>query len=187
MKPTDEQHHACETFASGRELALTAGAGTGKTSVLVLMGQSTKKRGLYVAFNKSIANEAARRFGSNVTCSTAHSLAFRAVGRAYSERLGGSARLPSRETARRLGIVRDLPVNSTRITVSHQARLVMGMVRRFCYTTDHQLMARHLERINGLDNAGRTSSRASCCPTRCGRGRTCRTRADSCGSSTTTT
>jgi superfamily I DNA/RNA helicase len=154
LRPTDEQHNARETFASGRELALTAGAGTGKTTVLVLMGQSTNRRGLYVAFNKSIANEAARRFGSNVTCRTAHSLAFQAVGHNYSERLNGSARLPTRETARRLGIDRDLPVNSTRITVAHQARLVMGMVRRFCYTTDSELMARHLERINGLDNAG---------------------------------
>ncbi|MFD7897166.1 HNH endonuclease [Streptomyces sp. NPDC059743] len=51
-----------------------------------------------------------------------------------------------------LGISRDLDVNSRRIKVSHQARLVMGMIRRFCYTTDRQIMARHLELVNGLDD-----------------------------------
>ena len=154
IAPTAEQQAAREVFAHGRDLALVAGAGTGKTSTLVLMGNSTRRRGLYVAFNKAIAEDAKKRFGPNVECRTAHSLAFRAVGRAYGERINRSARLPAWQTARRLGLDRDLPVNSTKITDKHQARLVMGMVRRFCYTTDRQLMARHLERVNGLDAAG---------------------------------
>ncbi len=154
LMPTAEQQAAREMFAAGGDLALVAGAGTGKTSTLVLMGQSTPRRGLYVAFNKSIADDAKSRFGSNVECRTAHSLAFQSVGRNYRERISRSARVPAWQTARRLGIDRDLPVNSTRITVKHQARLVMGMVRRFCYTTDRQLMARHLEWVNGLDTGG---------------------------------
>ncbi|WP_042373056.1 UvrD-helicase domain-containing protein [Streptacidiphilus neutrinimicus] len=154
IAPTAEQQAAREVFAGGRDLALVAGAGTGKTSTLILMGQSTRKRGLYVAFNKAIAEDAKKRFGRNVECRTAHSLAFQSVGRRYGERINRSARLPSWQTARRLGIHRDLPVNSSRITVQHQARLVTGMVRRFCYTTDRQLMARHLEHVNGLDAAG---------------------------------
>lgn len=154
LEPTAEQKAAREVFAAGRDLALVAGAGTGKTSTLVLMGQSTHRRGLYVAFNKAIAEDAKKRFGPNVECRTAHSLAFQAVGRRYRERINRSARLPALQTARRLGIRQDLPVNSTRISVKHQARLVMGMVRRFCYTTDRQLMARHLELVNGLDAGG---------------------------------
>nr|WTA68905.1 UvrD-helicase domain-containing protein [Micromonospora sp. NBC_00855] len=153
VKPTEEQLAARDMFLAGRELALVAGAGTGKTSTLVLMAGVTRKRGLYVAFNKAIADEARQRFGANVDCRTAHSLAHRAVGRNYQERLNRSARIPSKETARLLGIHQNLWVSSRPITCGHQARLVMGMIRRFCYSTDRQLMARHLERVNGLDPA----------------------------------
>ncbi|MGW0820801.1 UvrD-helicase domain-containing protein [Streptomyces sp. NPDC002845] len=152
IEPTREQKAARELFVSGQDLALVAGAGTGKTSTLILMGASTRKRGLYVAFNRAIADDARRRFGPNVECRTAHSLAFRAVGHLYRERLNASARIPARHTAQMLGIDRDLVVNSRRIKVSHQARLVMGMVRKFCYTTDRQVMARHMEWLNGLDD-----------------------------------
>ncbi|WP_207931157.1 hypothetical protein [Streptomyces sp. 8K308] len=73
FKATEEQQAAREVFAAGRDLALVAGAGTGKTSTLMLMGASTRKRGLYVAFNRAIADDARSRFGSNVDCRTAHS------------------------------------------------------------------------------------------------------------------
>ncbi|WP_315903476.1 UvrD-helicase domain-containing protein [Streptomyces violarus] len=152
IAPTQEQQSARELFASGRDLALVAGAGTGKTSTLILMGSATRRRGLYVAFNRSIADDARGRFGPNVECRTAHSLAFQAVGHHYRERLNNSARIPARHTAQMLGITRDLDVNSRRIKVNHQARLVMGMIRRFCYTTDRQVMARHMEWVNGLDD-----------------------------------
>jgi superfamily I DNA/RNA helicase len=151
IKPTEEQLAARDMFVAGEELALIAGAGTGKTSTLVLMAGATRRRGLYVAFNRAIADDARRRFGGNVDCRTAHSLAHRAVGRAYQARLDASARIPAKETARLLGINRDLWVSSRPITRYHQARLVMGMIRRFCYSTDRQVMARHLERVNGLD------------------------------------
>ncbi|MGK5544979.1 UvrD-helicase domain-containing protein [Streptomyces sp. URMC 127] len=154
MEPTKEQQAAREVFASGRDLALVAGAGTGKTSTLILMGAATRKRGLYVAFNRAIADDARGRFGSNVECRTAHSLAFRAVGHHYRERLDASARIPAKHTARLLDITRDLDVNSRQIRVTHAARLVMGMVRKFCYTTDRQVMARHMEPVNGLDGPG---------------------------------
>ncbi|HEU0090437.1 MAG TPA: UvrD-helicase domain-containing protein [Pseudonocardiaceae bacterium] len=154
VKSTAEQQAACDVFAAGRDLALVAGAGTGKTSTLILMGAATRKRGLYMAFNKAIAVDAQGRFGPNVECRTAHSLAFRAVGRSYSERLNAQTRLPAKQTARILGITQDLPIGSHRVTVNHQARLVMGMIRRFCYSTDRQVMARHLELVNGLDMPG---------------------------------
>ncbi|MEU4303013.1 UvrD-helicase domain-containing protein [Kitasatospora aureofaciens] len=154
MKPTEEQQAAREVFAAGRDLALVAGAGTGKTSTLMLMGSATKKRGLYISFNRAIADDARGRFGWNVECRTAHSLAFKAVGRSYGPRLKSSARIPAKQTARLLGITSDLMVDGTKITIAHQARLVMGMVRRFCYTTDRQVMARHMERLNGLGAQG---------------------------------
>jgi hypothetical protein len=154
VTPTAEQQAARDVFAEGADLSLVAGAGTGKTATLVLMAAATRRRGLYVAFNKAIADDAARRFGPNVECRTAHSLAFRAVGRRYRERLNTQARIPAKQTAEMLGITRDLSIGSHWVKINHQARLVMGMIRRFCYSTDLQAMAHHLEPVNGLDGPG---------------------------------
>jgi superfamily I DNA/RNA helicase len=154
IEPTEEQRAAQDVFAAGRDLALVAGAGTGKTSTLILMGSATRRRGLYVAFNRAIADDARRRFGPNVECRTAHSLAFEAVGRHYRNRLSISARIPAGQTARMLEIARDMQIGDRVVKVNHQARLVMGMIRRFCYTSDRQVMARHMERVNGLDALG---------------------------------
>jgi hypothetical protein len=79
--PTDEQRRARDAFAADGDLAVVAGAGTGKTSTLILMAAATRRRGLYLAFNRATAADAIRRFGANVDCRTAHSLAFAATGR----------------------------------------------------------------------------------------------------------
>ncbi|MET9535741.1 UvrD-helicase domain-containing protein [Streptomyces sp. NPDC006649] len=154
LKATAEQGAARDAFAAGEDLALVAGAGTGKTSTLVMMGSATRGRGLYAAFNKGIADEARERFGPNVTCRTSHSLAFRATGGPFRDRLAASAHMPLKHTARLLGLERDLMVGKRRLRATTQARLVMEMVQRFCYSTDEQVAARHLGRVNGLDAEG---------------------------------
>jgi hypothetical protein len=154
VRATAEQEAAREAFAAGLDLALVAGAGTGKTSTLVMMGAATQRRGLYVAFNKPIADEARNRFGRNVECRTSHSLAHRAVGRRFQDRLDASRHMPLKRTAQLLGLDRDLAVGKRRLKATTQARLVMEMVRRFCYSTDEQVAARHLGPVNGLDDQG---------------------------------
>jgi hypothetical protein len=149
-KPTGEQLAARDAFAGGNELALIAGAGTGKTSTLIMMGQATHKRGLYMAFNRATAQDARLRFPDTVQCRTAHSLAFAATGQEFRERLN-APRIPAREAARRLGITRDIPIGPDRITAAHQARLVMGIIRSFCYSDATEVLARQMEAINGLD------------------------------------
>ncbi|MFG2376941.1 hypothetical protein ACGFY9_36440 [Streptomyces sp. NPDC048504] len=154
LRATAEQEAAREAFAAGQDLALVAGAGTGKTSTLVMMGSGTRRRGLYVAFNKPIAQEAKGRFGPNVECRTSHSLAHRAVGRQFQDRLDASRHMPLKRTAQLLGLDRDLAVGKRRLRATTLARLVMEMVRRFCYSTDEQVAARHLGPVNGLDDQG---------------------------------
>ncbi|QKW48199.1 UvrD-helicase domain-containing protein [Streptomyces buecherae] len=154
LRATAEQEAAWEAFAAGQDLALVAGAGTGKTSTLVMMGSAARGRGLYVAFNKPIADEARGRFGRNVDCRTSHSLAHRAVGHRFRDRLAASRHMPLKRTAQLLGIDRDLAVGKRRLKATTQARLVMEMVRRFCYSTDEQVAARHLGPVNGLDDMG---------------------------------
>lgn len=152
LTATQEQRAARDVFASGADLALVAGAGTGKTSTLMMMAEATSKRGLYMAYNKTTADDAKLRFSANVKCHTAHSLAYAAIGRKYRHRLD-APRLPPQETTRLLGLTRNLYFGKRTITLFHQARLVMGMVRRFCYDNTTEVMARHMEVVTGLEPA----------------------------------
>ena len=57
-----------------------AHAGTGKTYLLKKIAEETGISGIYIAYNKSIANEAKEKFkNTNISCCTAHSLAYQAV------------------------------------------------------------------------------------------------------------
>uniref|UniRef100_A0A8C5SLF7 F-box DNA helicase 1 n=1 Tax=Laticauda laticaudata TaxID=8630 RepID=A0A8C5SLF7_LATLA len=63
-------------------------AGTGKTSTLIQYARKWSKQNfLYLAFNRTIANQASQVFPANVTCKTIHSLAFAEVGRHYRQKL----------------------------------------------------------------------------------------------------
>ncbi|KAM4615291.1 F-box DNA helicase 1 [Polymixia lowei] len=66
---------------------IMAFAGTGKTSTLVRYAeQRPHLRFLYVAFNKSVANQAQRCFPGNVACKTIHSMAYSDIGKRYQIR-----------------------------------------------------------------------------------------------------
>lgn len=151
--PTDEQQAVAEAFAAGKNLAIEAGAGAGKTSTLrMLAGHAPRRRGVYVAFNKAIAADGKRSFPEGVQCATAHALAFRAVGRQFKHRLDGP-RLPARETAKILHITEPLRVDDARVLAPQQiARLVMATVARFCYSAADQVEDRHVPKQPGLDD-----------------------------------
>ncbi|MGN5631515.1 UvrD-helicase domain-containing protein [Streptomyces sp. AC154] len=155
VKATEEQAAARDAFTAGHDLALVAGAGTGKTSTLVMMGAASRRRGLYIAFNKPIAQEARARFGTNVHCRTSHSLAYREVGSRFQARMETTRHMPLWRTAQLLNLDRDLAVGGRRLKATTLAHLVMEMVKRFCYSTDEQLSAGHMNTVNGLDDAGR--------------------------------
>ncbi len=76
IKPSPEQEGALEHYRSGQDMKLIAVAGAGKTTTLRLMAESAPKRLLYLAFNRSIKEEAERKFPKNVDVKTLHGLAF---------------------------------------------------------------------------------------------------------------
>lgn len=88
---TDQQQAIVDAAHQGHgKIVAEALAGTGKTSTLVEVARSFPRRpGLYLAFNKSVQLEAASRFPDWMHVSTAHSLAYQAVGRRYANRLPG--------------------------------------------------------------------------------------------------
>lgn len=100
MKATDEQLGVIESGADN--LLVKAYAGTGKTTTLVKYAEANpRQRMLYLAFNKSIQLEAARRFPSNVVCRTTHGLAFAAYGNRYTAKLRSPRAI---EISRALGL-----------------------------------------------------------------------------------
>jgi hypothetical protein len=131
--PTLEQQDAIDAFATTDNLVLSAGAGSGKTTTLRMLAEAApRRRGIYVTYGKAIADEASLTFPRQVRCSTAHSLAFRAVGFQYKDRLD-IPRQPARIVAGILDITEPLDVGGDMLIAPQQAaRLAMAAARRFC-------------------------------------------------------
>ena len=162
MTPTAEQQRAIDLFLTGKPLAIEAGAGTGKTATLVMLAQAApNRRGQYVAFNKAIVTDAAGKMPSNVACNTAHSLAFRAVGRYMKHRLD-QPRQRSDETARQMGLT-GLTVTTDgkakAMAPGFLAAKVMRAISIFCQTADLAPTTDHVEYIEGIDLPNATTGR----------------------------
>jgi hypothetical protein len=141
---TDEQANAVDLFKSSHSLKISAFAGTGKTSTLTAVGKSTKKNGLYLAFNKSIAAEASTKFPRSVDCRTTHSLAFRSIASMYhgnTEKLTKS--LHGNHIAQLLDI-EELAVANITLKPQSLAFLTAKTVQRFCHSGDDEIAVRHV-------------------------------------------
>ncbi|NWH06600.1 UvrD-helicase domain-containing protein [Desulfobacter latus] len=89
---TDEQERIVNTPVEyGKTIKVIAFAGTGKTTTTCEYAKKyPQTRFLYLAYNKSVQVEAADKFPSNVTCRTAHSLAYGKFGWKFKNKLTGS-------------------------------------------------------------------------------------------------
>lgn len=106
-------------------------AGTGKTTTAVgYAAARPQERLLYVAFNKGIQLEAARRFGPNTRCQTTHSLAWQSVGRSYGDRINRSWRV--------LNVLNDSGVQTFR-----QAAIAHSMLKKFFQSADTTITIKH--------------------------------------------
>ncbi len=151
--PTPEQMRALDLFATGDSLALEARAGAGKTATLSMLAHSTNRRGLYVAFNKSIVADVGPRMPGTVACSTAHSLAYRAVGAKYRDRLNGK-RIRSTDIARICRIdpfVVNYGAQRKVLQPGFLGGLVMRAISVFCNSADREPTAEHVPYVDGID------------------------------------
>lgn len=155
---TPEQAAAREAFLAGRDLALEAGAGTGKTATLKVLGHARHSaRGVYLAYNRMMSEDARSRMPGNVSCSTTHSIAYRWIGQKWGldilgERLR-APRVPTKDAARILGVTGGTRINEN--VVLGPARLisiVMETVRNYCYSADRLIKARHVPTRAGIDD-----------------------------------
>ena len=153
-KPTAEQAAIVDASTTGDHLVVEAGAGTGKTSTLKLMARANpRRRGLYMAYNRAIKEDAARTFPASVECRTSHGLAYGPVATRYKHRVNGR-RVPARLAAQILGINEPIRLAADLAPLAPQqlARLAVHTVDRYCHSADDDLTARHVPLINGLED-----------------------------------
>lgn len=143
--PTPEQTYAVDFFTRQLALKVIAFAGAGKTSTLSLMAsQMPFRRGLYMAFNKAIASESAGKFPRSVSCSTAHSLAYRDVSKRDFH--GDKLRNNPRSRDFKLTAIRDkIPFHE-----SIMRSIVATTLRRFCQSDSRTVSEFHVPLVPGL-------------------------------------
>lgn len=154
--PTEEQQAIIDLFATGDSFKVEAGAGTGKTTTLQMVADSTITRGLYLAFNKAIVVDAGKKMGRNVRCRTAHSMAYAAIGGDYRHRLD-APRMRSSDIAKLLGIKAlriDIPGHARYLAPWRLAGIVMRTIAEFCKSIDDTPGPHHVPRQEGIDWPG---------------------------------
>ncbi|CAG2159735.1 3'-5' exonuclease [Cupriavidus numazuensis] len=148
MLPTDEQEAVVSAVRGGGALKVKAYAGAGKTSTLRLAAEARgRARGLYLAFNKDIATDAARKFPSNTRCRTVHSIAYGATRPEITRKLKSPVEPPHQLALRYgLGPMR-LPTSigkDLELSGSQVARMVMDGAARFCRSAQPEPLAWHI-------------------------------------------
>lgn len=109
IKPTEEQEEILAVFPKRKSFKISAFAGSGKTSTLNLIAKANPNtKGLYLAFNRAIANEGKTKFPKNVKCQTFHALAYHSIPKHLTQRMGNSRYMPS-------DIARDFRLFSTEL------------------------------------------------------------------------
>lgn len=132
---TDEQESILASDT--KVIKVNAYAGTGKTFILEKFSQRhIKKKGLYIAFNRELKNDAEKRFPSTVKCMTIHGLAFPIFGKdlmhklnsfIFPQNLAEYIQAPDEEFAQ------------------IYYRLVLNTVKAFTYSRDFSFKVEHID------------------------------------------
>jgi hypothetical protein len=147
-QPTVEQQVAIDKYLTGENFVIVALAGTGKTTTLkMLADQNPARRGLYLSFNKAIAEDAKTKFqGTAVDCRTAHSLAYGGFGAPRKRRM--ETRMTPTDQAKLLGMTRiDVPGYGMvhKVAPPTAMKVVIDSITRFCSTSNEVIDASIVE------------------------------------------
>ncbi|WP_416047417.1 hypothetical protein [Cupriavidus basilensis] len=94
MQLTEEQETIIADPLDSDLAMVIAFAGGAKTTTLRLKAAAhSKKRGLYLAYNRAAAITARETFPPNTTCKTVHALAYPRFGSRYAHKLAGNLRV----------------------------------------------------------------------------------------------
>jgi len=115
-----------------------------------MLAKVRSSRGLYLAFNKSIATEASTKFPNTVDCRTTHSIAYRSVSPAFRSGSKLSDTLHPKQLAELGGFKSKAFSAILQLTGVQQAHLVLGTIRRFCQSADPVITEAHVPRYGRL-------------------------------------
>lgn len=132
---TEEQLSVIDRYMSGESFKVMAFAGAGKTTTLKMISdRSPSRKGLYLAFNKRLADEAKTKFPKNVQCATFHSFAFRNTPRWLTDKLKRPRILPG-HISDKFGLKQiELKNGSDKIslTANQQSTLILKAINDYC-------------------------------------------------------
>lgn len=155
--PTKQQLDILEASKNTRVLKVNAVAGSGKTSTLELLAEANHTPSLLLAFNKSIADEASRRFPKHVSCRTINSLAFAEFGKPLQHKLNPNKN-PKVNTLRSIkDIVEAFQLEDFPATPHISARTIVSLSRdvvdRFCFSARQSIshLDLHYQDIKDLE------------------------------------
>ncbi|WP_017972388.1 AAA family ATPase [Actinopolyspora halophila] len=152
--PTDEQRAVLDTLPTADRLKVTAGAGAGKTAVLVQCAELMRgKKVLYTAFNRGIVQEGKGKFGANTDYLTSHKLAYDAVAKPYLKRLNDTTRQPGKEKAKLLRLLEPYRIGDLTLRPGTLARLASDGVENFCNGSDDEPQWFHMPNLDGIDQS----------------------------------
>ena len=140
FNPTMEQQRAMDLFKTGESLKINAFAGSGKTATLQFLADISKKEGLYLAFNRTLAEEAKSTFPYWVMCRTCHALAYRSTPseiRKNNEKMFGV--MNSNMIAKLFSLKPEFELTS-----SHRASLIIDTLRKFMQSDDDYIGFQHV-------------------------------------------
>ncbi|MDR6680176.1 UvrD-helicase domain-containing protein [Pseudomonas oryzihabitans] len=135
MQWTNEQ--APVIASNARKLLIQAFAGTGKTTTLEGYASAhSDVKMLYLCYNKPVEIQAKNRFPRNVTCKTAHGLAYAVYGTQYQHKRADNLRITE--------VARVLDTQDWEL-----ARDVVNTLNTFMASADMSLDGRHFTRFEG--------------------------------------
>lgn len=136
IEPTTEQLDIID--CEEKNLIINALAGSGKTSTLIMYANKyPNKKFLYLAYNKSIKEEAEKLFPKNVKAFTFHSLAWAHNGKKYINRI--NKQLNIEEVINFL----DLKENYTRYKLVAQA--ILNTLNIYCSSNEKNIEEKHVD------------------------------------------
>ncbi|MDI9699015.1 UvrD-helicase domain-containing protein [Burkholderia cenocepacia] len=156
FRPTVEQLAIVDAAAQGGNLKIKAFAGAGKTSTLRLVADRFPERsGVYLAFNREIANQARQKFPSHVKSGTVHSRAYASAPSALRNRMSFQTEPPHELANRyRLGSVRVSSVlgKPVELLPFEIGQMITDGLGRFCRSAQARPETTHIpvdEKISG--------------------------------------
>lgn len=158
LVPTKEQEDIIFSASNGEDLVIKAFAGASKTSSLVMIANALHKKGksgLYLAFNKAIADEAKGKFPASVDCRTIHSLAYSNLSKGMKAKLSLNNLFANQYAERykfKAEFVHEVGnVDEAKfVSISGVWSMVRSTIENFCKSDDVKLSKHHVAKLEWM-------------------------------------